>query len=402
MKERELVDRIIAYGGFFSDYIKYASPLTDVPRIMHLWVAIGTIAGILGKRVWYQSWLDNKRYPNVYILIIAPSGFYRKSSAISVGRKLVKNVLHENIMPNEFSMEKLIESLTNQPWGIFYIDEHSHLYSQFERSYMHGGKEIFQELFDNIDIERRLKRNVFKITEPSVSIVAGTTSELLLDNTIKLSDLRGGYWGRYLFISAKTKEPSPEDESNVDRVLWASLENHLKEILRATGEIDFNGEADFSLVKTDIKKWIETHEKLTEKNAQLNTFYTRSGEYLKKLSILCQLGIDSNFIFKRVTITPDALQMAILLSEWHRQELTSIFDTELTFTWIDNAKKKVLELIDSSKDGVIDNSVLLQRSHLSSKQLKEVLGTLLESEEIAGAQMESTGTKKKTIWKRKE
>ena len=57
---------------WISRYLQYAS-VTEAPKRMHFWAAVGAVAGCLRRRVW----LDQKRfswYPSFYIVFVAPPG----------------------------------------------------------------------------------------------------------------------------------------------------------------------------------------------------------------------------------------------------------------------------------------------------------------------------------------
>jgi hypothetical protein len=45
ISELDVVQEATAKGGFLRDFVNHASPLTDAPKVLHLWVALGTLAG---------------------------------------------------------------------------------------------------------------------------------------------------------------------------------------------------------------------------------------------------------------------------------------------------------------------------------------------------------------------
>jgi len=149
INEHDLVQKVARMSPFLGDYLSLVCPLTDAPRMLHLWVALGTLAGTIGKRVSYLSWGGRLRYTNLYILLITPSGYFRKSTAIGFGRNLMEAADKTLVLPNEFSMQRLLAVLDDQSAGTFFINEIGHLYSMLDRTYLQGGRELFCQFWDN-------------------------------------------------------------------------------------------------------------------------------------------------------------------------------------------------------------------------------------------------------------
>ena len=204
--EVELVEKISRFGGFFKNYINYGCPLTDAPKVLHLVTAVGVLAGAMGNRITYRSWGGGYRCPNLYLCAITPSGFYRKSTTVGIGRRLIAEVDSECILPTEFSPEALLSRLEQRGDGIFFFDEVAHLSNQLERSYMQAGRPLFAELWDNTPLTRKLIKSNYKVKNPSVSIVSGTTAQFLEGNSLT-KDIESGFWGRFLLIPARVNGP---------------------------------------------------------------------------------------------------------------------------------------------------------------------------------------------------
>lgn len=99
MSERALSDWLTGYLKFTE---KSESPLS-----YHTWVGISTIAGAL-QRKCYLPWGYETIYPNMYIVLVGPSGKARKGAAIGVGKSLLKDVQGVVVTSESTTREALV------------------------------------------------------------------------------------------------------------------------------------------------------------------------------------------------------------------------------------------------------------------------------------------------------
>lgn len=104
MANRKLNDWIKAY-------MEYSS-FSEAPDKFHFWTAISTIAGALRRRVWidqaYFQWT-----PNFYIIFVAPPGIVSKSTTLSIGMRLLRQIPGIHFGPDAVTWQALTESLAN-------------------------------------------------------------------------------------------------------------------------------------------------------------------------------------------------------------------------------------------------------------------------------------------------
>ena len=81
--------RVAGEDGWLSEYLGYARKLTDAPLSFHLAAGLVALAGAVGSRV---SWTGGgkEQWPNLYALLLAPSGLYRKSTSVDLGCGLLE------------------------------------------------------------------------------------------------------------------------------------------------------------------------------------------------------------------------------------------------------------------------------------------------------------------------
>ena len=91
--------------GFITDLV-YHLRGTEVPTMFSIWSAVWAISSIVKREAWVD-WKITKLFPNFYIIILGPAGLGRKSTAISVSKKLLKNTNEKIVNKNMREIKKL-------------------------------------------------------------------------------------------------------------------------------------------------------------------------------------------------------------------------------------------------------------------------------------------------------
>lgn len=100
------------YKDWIDSYVKYAS-FTEAPAHIHFWVAVSTIAGVLGRKVWINQHSFNW-YPNHYIFFVGPPDVISKSTTVKLGMSLLKRVPHFTLGPTSCSWQALVEVMVKE------------------------------------------------------------------------------------------------------------------------------------------------------------------------------------------------------------------------------------------------------------------------------------------------
>lgn len=83
---------------YLKDYLAMVED-TESPRLFHLWAALSAVSGALGRRCWLPFG-PSVIYPNQFILLVGHPGT-RKSSAMNVARKMMKNATNIKFAPQD-------------------------------------------------------------------------------------------------------------------------------------------------------------------------------------------------------------------------------------------------------------------------------------------------------------
>src|SRR3989304_5847477 len=100
-------DKIIPSSGFLRDFVEYFSEQTDAPQLFHLILAYATLAAVVGNRAYFTL-AGDRLFPNLWVVIIGPSGSSRKSTSLNKSRGCVSAIDPKAILPADFTTEALI------------------------------------------------------------------------------------------------------------------------------------------------------------------------------------------------------------------------------------------------------------------------------------------------------
>lgn len=97
------------FPDWLTAYLSYTAH-NEAPEKFHFWAGVSCIAAALRRRIWldqgYFQWT-----PNFYIIFVSPPGIITKSTTISIGSKLLREVPEVLFGPQSITWQALVESL---------------------------------------------------------------------------------------------------------------------------------------------------------------------------------------------------------------------------------------------------------------------------------------------------
>jgi len=386
----------MADKNWLEKYIDYARKYTDAPIEFHRYIGLNILGSAIGDKAFFQFG-DTTLYPNLWMVIIAPSSLFRKSTAITLCKNIFIRQFPERIYPNEFSIEKLLEIIKENRIGLFIHYEFITFMNMMNRDYMAGAKNLFTELFDVPETFIRKTRNMeIIITKPVISMLAATTMEWFLEQ-IKESDIEGGFLPRFLYIPAIIKSKSIVLPPKVDKDKKLELSIELKKIVDNINPNQDEGHCfDIDKGATELYEgWNEYYEKIIlDERRRYKSFMVRHSSYLLKIAIIYQCLLDGN----SPDITCEAMGLAIKDINSLGDKLKRLCEDEMAFTKDEKAKLKIKKIIEARKEG-ISQSEIGRRSGMLSNQLRQILDTLKEEKYILDSMVDTGGDKPTKIWK---
>ncbi len=210
-------------GYFIDDYVAYASSRTDAPKVFHKYMAYLTLSCTLGRKA-YLEFAGDRVYPNMYVLIIAPSTLFRKSTSLGIALQVIRRVDDHIRLPDDLSSESLVKVLQKAGTGLIYSSEFLKLLHMFQKEYAQQIKPILTDIYDcpeEYPVPFRMKdptADLQVIQRPVVNIASATVSSWLLE-AASADDMKGGFLSRFLYVVADTKEqymPRPPGASEAE------------------------------------------------------------------------------------------------------------------------------------------------------------------------------------------
>ena len=277
---------------WLDSYIKFTDSL-ESPLLFHKWVGVSVIAAVLQRKCRLQMGLITQ-YPNLYVVLVAPSGKARKGTAMGPGYEMLED-LGIKMAAEAITREALIRELKNSNDTIIYDDGRTEFHASLtifsqELTVFLGfhNQQLMSDLTDWFDCRSRWtyrtkNMGTDEIIGVWVNLIGATTPELI-QSSMPMDAIGGGLTSRIIFVFENKKRkcvPLPfltEEEIRLRELLLQDLEKiHL---LRG----------DFKVSQSFIDKWVPWYSALDKnqpfQDDRFNGYFQRRQVHLLKLSMI--------------------------------------------------------------------------------------------------------------------
>ena len=289
---------------------------SEPPILYKKWVAFSVISAVL-QRKCYINWGTLTFYPNLYVVLVGPSGKCRKGTAMDQGSWFLRKMgvkLAAEATTREALIRDLAES-TNEDIadGRRIIHASLTVYSQELTVFLgYNNQQLMSDITDWYDCrDPWIYRTKGKGTDEIVGVwvnLVGATTPRLIKAALPQDAVGGGLSSRMIFIYETEKsrlEPFPFMEEN-DEILQDDLVHDLAEISLLNGR--------FVIEESFIDLWgdwyIEQDKNPAFSNPNLEGYVQRRPNHVMKLCILISAATREDKI-----ITRETLEDAIALLE---------------------------------------------------------------------------------------
>ena len=217
-------------GKFISDYMAFGmkdAPMS--PPLFHQSYALAIISTAIARRV-YVSVGTNAIFPNLYILLTAPSTLYTKTTGYRSAMKVLEAAgLSHLLLPDGVTPQSLITELSNRPqenfkdWGqddkeewqkerlfagqrAWWIDEAARLLSQFQQKHLADLLPIILRLYEcdpKIKVSTQMRGR--ETVRNAYLTICGPTTPAALRPHLKTPDYwTNGLFARFLLVAPDT------------------------------------------------------------------------------------------------------------------------------------------------------------------------------------------------------
>ena len=254
LPDRELEDWIDGWMQF--------TEKSEPPKMYHLWCAISIIASALQRKCKLE-WGTLTFYPNMYIVLVGPSGRCRKGTAMSPALNILEE-LGVKLAAESITREALIRELKNANFsdpspelGSLGTQHSSLTIFAPELTVFLGyhNHQLLSDLTDWYDCRnkwtyRTKNMGTDKIIGVYVNLIGATTPDLIR-TTMPLDAIGGGLTSRMIFVFERNKyktEPCPFLSSR-DLALREALFSDLEQINQMRGK--------FTVTENFLELWIK-------------------------------------------------------------------------------------------------------------------------------------------------
>jgi len=371
--------------GWLSDYLRAVTPLTDAPAEFHLVSGLCALSAAIGNGLHTREWGQNV-FPHLWAVLVAPSSFWRKSTAIGQAERFVRDYAPERTYPSDFSREKLLALFGERPAGLMTLKEFGGFLAMLGRDYMGGTKEMLTELYDGPDrYTRALKKDEVVVERPAITLLGATTLDWL-EGKITEGDLQGGFLARFLFVTAREKGSPKGLTGDMDPVLKVRLGESLHGIWeRPPASISYTPEA-----RQAYDDWMlgwEAEVMATPHRADLSGFAVRLQTYALKLAMLYRASAtayDDAAEYSLIDVASVEAAIAYVRHLW--SSVAALIDEKIAITKEARELRRVLGIVGSGAT----RSQVLKLSKLKARDFDQVVDTLVQSHELHRARVRAS------------
>ncbi len=286
--ERQPPDQPPGSGGgtskqpdWLARYVAWAGTTgNQTPLVFHQAAGLWLLATAVGRRLYGEAPWGVKVYPNLYLMLVAGTTFYRKSTAYKLAEGVARAAIEHMLMPTPGSPERFQEALagrlpTNfdkltaeqrerlsraQPFAAqrgLLKDEVAGLFGAINRKdYMVGMKDLLMELYDCPDYFDKDTQSGLNIVERAALSILGVTTPASLSGAISAGDWDNGLLVRFALLTPEPdyqERPAPSAYQPMPADLVADL-RALHDRLPAP-QMTENGAAAPAALRLDVRCW---------------------------------------------------------------------------------------------------------------------------------------------------
>lgn len=362
-------------GTFAHDFAAYLKTRTDSPPDFHLYGALTALSVALGNRVTIDAFAFRALRPNLWTVILAPSG-YGKSAPLDLAETLLRKAgLGNRSLPTSFSQEALADAIKEVPLGgVFFVQEFSAFLGMLSRDYNAGALQWLTDLYDVPEVyDRVVKTGRIHLEQPCFSILGASSPEWFADS-FKQNMLRGGFLARFLFCPSRTPGayvglPGPRNER---------IETPLADHLRMVSEL--RGPAKMDRIRPDFDRWDSTYRARSrmEGSPEFGGMRSRAGALVLKCAVLFHVSHEP----AHLEVCPNDLALAVEFVQISLEAAERFLTDEVAHNQHDASRLRLLEMVRRSSTGELGWSAALKNSHLSSREFGDAVRTLEDTEQI--------------------
>ena len=241
----------IRLPDWLRQYVDWASRVgNQTPEIFHLGTGIWMAAVAIARRLHVDARWGIRIYPNLYMMFIADTTFYRKTTAYKLGEQILTSAIPHLLMPTPGSPERFQDALAGQAPANFgklpqehqalvleamkfaaqrglFKDEIGGLFGSFKRDYMAGLKDFMLEIYDCPDFIAKETQSGLAIIRNAAPSILGVTTPAGLSSALSAADWDNGLLPRFALLTPEPdykERPAQQQPEKVPHALAKGLQ----------------------------------------------------------------------------------------------------------------------------------------------------------------------------------
>lgn len=283
---------------------------SEVPREFTVWSCLSLIAACVADRVWYEKFHGKRLAPNLYVMLIGPSGLGKGEAidtAIRYAADIPKVNLYRGKATAQFLLDHLGKEVRRQDGRRILADAKCWLVTP-ELAMSVGSGDVARdfvthmtELYSGSEYPMRAgtrTRGEVTLRGHCINWLAGTTTEWLVDS-VPASAIAGGFFGRIVPVQAQYdfdkrvwRPKAPPDAKQISEHLRARIQM----LIRAKGQFRMTEQAERL-----SENWYMTRQAPTD--AAVIPSWKREDDLVLKLSMLFSLCDDVDLVITEQHVT---------------------------------------------------------------------------------------------------
>lgn len=384
--------------SFIRNFIKYNQG-NECPYPYVLWTAYGLLAAAIGRR----TFLDLKHFiviPNIYILLIGPSGG-RKTVARDKGVELLLNAIPDIVLAGDNETYQGIINFMHGDKSIRSYKDHNgdnidyHPYNIFSPELMdylqlnpQGMVTFLTNIYDkgSSPYIYRLKGEEHILTRPYVTMCSCSTPTWLTDQ-LKTKQFAEGYGRRTIIVCHEGIERKKPTLSPEEIHAGKLCEERLREIQNLAGPFVLTPDADHWF-------WVEWYPKQKDpSDSFIRNWYSSRHINLLKVAMLTVLSETNELV-----VTKNHLQLALALLDEIETKLPMI-TSRMGRSELTEPMHNILHYVRASKGFVREKDLRrdCNKDFKSTMELLSVLEHLIYTEQLKRIKQPANGVEVKFI-----
>jgi hypothetical protein len=310
-------------------------------------------------------------FPNICVVIVAPSGKCRKTSACNIAVGLYRNV-GGNVLADKVTPEALVAAFADKTTacGLIYAPELAVFLGK--QKYNEGMVPLLTALFDCPKewSSLTIMRGEGKLYNVALSFLACSTMDWI-QTAIPRDAFGGGFMSRLLFVVQNETPRIFPIPPPMNLVLANSLKARLFALTKTKGKFCITPEA----VRWHDEWYRHRGEGLSAEK-QFSGYLERKGDHLFRIAMILALSELSLERDEGLRLTPERLSQALSILNWIEANLPNAFE-QMAQTSVGEEHARMIKQLKNA-GGALDHSTWLRRNsnRMQSKQFREFVETL--------------------------